>query len=324
MTVQQKINEKKKQINVLQKELQELEESQRAQNSFVMVYEKWFELTKSADLNFGELILLCKINSLTKNALGECTAKNKYFADLLKVSEDTIKNYIRHLKKVGLIESREKKAGLTTTTRFLSINIKRLEELLGEEGEVSTLPQGNPEEYDGEKDMSGRGKLTYENAKKVLVYREKDDAKIEDKRIKENSIDTAATAVPALMPEPTQTVSHELTELVFEMFTQKKRYSDIQAVTGLNFETIKQIIDNGKENRREKYMESANQEDDKRILQNDGTYGSYSKKNFEIHPDDCEHFYKVLTDEDGEFMFDKEFVKTWFCEELGWTGDLSQ
>lgn len=84
--IDSKIFNLRKEIAELQEELSRLGE-EKGSESFVMVYEKWFGLLEKADINYGELILLSKINSLMNNPLYACTAKAQ------KKIEECILNY---------------------------------------------------------------------------------------------------------------------------------------------------------------------------------------------------------------------------------------
>lgn len=55
------------------------------------------------ELKFAERLLYGEITALS-NTSGYCYAKNKYFAELYAVSNETISRWLSHLKKLGYIE----------------------------------------------------------------------------------------------------------------------------------------------------------------------------------------------------------------------------
>jgi hypothetical protein len=86
---------------------------------FVKVTEEWMKLTDTAKLNYGEVILLCKIASLSNNKDKACTASNDYFAALLCTTDRNVQRYLKSLKKAEVIKTFEKKQGMKTTTRYI-------------------------------------------------------------------------------------------------------------------------------------------------------------------------------------------------------------
>lgn len=76
-------------------------------------------LRKCGVKNGNEIILFCKILSLSKNQNGACTAGNEYLANVIGVSERSVQDYIRNLKKLGVIKTFEQKVGCKTTTRYI-------------------------------------------------------------------------------------------------------------------------------------------------------------------------------------------------------------
>ena len=98
--------------------------------SFVKVTEDWIKLTDTAKLNYGDIILLCKIDSLSNNEDKVCTASNAYFARLLCTTERNVQRYLEKLKKAELIKTFEQKEGMKTTTRYIYPQYKKIIDLI--------------------------------------------------------------------------------------------------------------------------------------------------------------------------------------------------
>ena len=96
------------------------------------------KLRKLGVKNGNEIILFSKILSLSNNEKGACTAGNEYFANILGVTERSIQDYIRNLKKVGAIKAYEQKIGCKTTTRFIYPQNISIED---EEGDEESFTQ---------------------------------------------------------------------------------------------------------------------------------------------------------------------------------------
>ena len=66
--------------------------------NIIQVKEDYFALTEIKGINYGQVCLLSKIESLSlKN--GKCTASNAYFASLLHTTERTIQRMLEDLRK---------------------------------------------------------------------------------------------------------------------------------------------------------------------------------------------------------------------------------
>ena len=104
--------------------------------SFVKVTEDWIKLTDTAKLNYGDIILLCKIDSLSNNKDKVCTASNAYFARLLCTTERNVQRYLEKLKKAELIKTFEQKEGMKTTTRYIYPQYKKIIDLIDEYDEA--------------------------------------------------------------------------------------------------------------------------------------------------------------------------------------------
>lgn len=94
------------------------------------------DLTPNAKLLYGEITALC-------NEKGYCWATNEYFADLYKVSERTITEWIKLLQNKGYIttslETKRYNDGTIKKIRFIHIEV-----LL--QNHVEVLPQNHIEE----------------------------------------------------------------------------------------------------------------------------------------------------------------------------------
>lgn len=100
--------------------------------SFVKLTEDWIKLIDIAKLNYGEVILLCKIVTLSENKDKVCTASNDYFARLMCTTERSIQRYIKELKDAEVIKTFEQKEGMKTTTRFIYLQLNKINELIKE------------------------------------------------------------------------------------------------------------------------------------------------------------------------------------------------
>ena len=155
--------------------------------SFVMVYDDWFTLVNSdkAGLSYGELLLLCKIHSLSlRDKKNGCTASNAYFAELMCTTDRNIRKYLKKLKDVGLIKTYEEKQGLTTTCRHIHIQYDVLDNLLKDMNNCSC----------GQEDSSG--------TIVPLVYEERNDCSSPAEQIgraAEQIGQTSGTIVPPII-----------------------------------------------------------------------------------------------------------------------------
>lgn len=102
--------------------------------SFIAVKERYIKLIKICNLNYGEILLLSKIESLSQNEKKACTASNDYFSDVLCTSKRNIQKYLERLKENQLIKPFEQKSGMKTTTRFLYVQYEHINMLLKETG----------------------------------------------------------------------------------------------------------------------------------------------------------------------------------------------
>ena len=124
--------------------------------SFVKVTEDWIKLTDTAKLNYGEVILLCKIATLSNNKDKACTASNAYFASLLCTTERNIERYISNMRKKELIKTFEQKEGMKTTTRYIYPQYNKIIELIEEyDKHHNTLPDNSVGCSDVPPDNSG-------------------------------------------------------------------------------------------------------------------------------------------------------------------------
>lgn len=100
---------------------------------YILVREKWIPLVEFANISYGELLLLSKIDSLSYNEQNQnkcCTASNKYFADVLHTSERNIQKYYKHLREKELIQTYEERKGNKTTARYTHVQHETINKLL--------------------------------------------------------------------------------------------------------------------------------------------------------------------------------------------------
>jgi len=104
------------------KEIQPEKEEEKKSTYYAIIPAKvrYADISSSAKLLYGEITALC-------NQKGYCWASNKYFADLYKVSNWSVSNWIRELRNVDFIyyevEDNYKRKIYLTDKRKLSINI---------------------------------------------------------------------------------------------------------------------------------------------------------------------------------------------------------
>lgn len=100
--------------------------------SFIKVEEKWMKLTNVTKINYGEILLLSKINSLCNNDNRACTASNAYFAKVLCTTERNIQRYLEKLKTENIVKTFEKREGMKTTTRYIYPQYEHINSLISE------------------------------------------------------------------------------------------------------------------------------------------------------------------------------------------------
>jgi len=102
--------------------------------NFIKVNKNWLVLLEkeTANMNYGEIMLLSEIDSLSYNEKHNeaCAASNAYFADLLCTDERTIKRYLKKMKDLEIIKTFEQRQGMKTTSRFIHINHDKINELI--------------------------------------------------------------------------------------------------------------------------------------------------------------------------------------------------
>ena len=84
---------------------------------YIELYDNWLKLIETANITYGELILMCAIHRIIEES-GDCLATNDYFSSLMHMSKRNVSTYINRLKSSGLI--------FTRTTRFRDGNARRI------------------------------------------------------------------------------------------------------------------------------------------------------------------------------------------------------
>ena len=172
--------------------------------SFVKLEEDWLKLTNTAKLNYGEVILLCKIASLSNNKDKACTASNEYFASMLCTTDRNVKRYLKNLKEAEVIKTFEKKQGMKTTTRYIYPQFDKIEDYIDEYDEMyedDTDDEEAGDENDTCSELAGdnfgksRGQFVSEQVTDLVKAGDNSDTLIrEEKRIKKNKRDNGANA----------------------------------------------------------------------------------------------------------------------------------
>ena len=160
--------------------------------SFIKVNDSWLKLIKETNINYGELILLCKIDTLSNNKDKCCTASNGYFADLLYTTERNIQKYLNKLKDNDLIKTYEIRKGMKTTSRMIYVQYKKINQLLTESDneEITNIAHeqldvcsDEPHEQSGNSTRTIRSEHTNDWVK---PHEQMDTPIKDEKRIKEN------------------------------------------------------------------------------------------------------------------------------------------
>lgn len=142
--------------------------------NFIKVNKNWLVLLEkeTANMNYGEIMLLSEIDSLSYNEKHNkaCAASNAYFADLLCTDERTIKRYLKKMKDLEIIKTFEQRQGMKTTSRFIHINHNKINELIA-----------------GDKNCQSKGQNLSEQVTKIVKAGDKNDTLIRNnKKEKEN------------------------------------------------------------------------------------------------------------------------------------------
>lgn len=162
--------------------------------SFVKVTEDWIKLTGVTNLNYGDVILLCKIDSLSNNKDKACTASNAYFARLLCTTERNVQRYLEKLKKAEVIKTFEQKEGMKTTTRYIYPQYKKIMDLIDEYDEAHDNSDTCSEEGHDNFGMSTRQNVSEHTTDLVKGHDSSDTQIREKKEIKENKREIGADA----------------------------------------------------------------------------------------------------------------------------------
>lgn len=99
----------------------------------------------------------------------------------------------------------------------------------------------------------------------------------------------------------------EIIDLVYVLFQTGTKYDEISVKTGLNNKQIFEIIEDGKLNN---FIPP--EERSKIIPLSDGVLSQYTTDDFIIDENDKDNMFIILTDENGDYSFHKDFVKEWF------------
>lgn len=120
--------------------------------------------------NYGEMLLLAKIITLSKNENKACTAGNEYLAKILCTTERNIQKYLKDLKEKELVKTFEKKEGVQTLIRYIYPQYKKLghEQMdTSSEGDEHLGKEGCP---NGSKDMNKRVKSDEQMDTHIIEY----------------------------------------------------------------------------------------------------------------------------------------------------------
>ena len=143
--------------------------------NFIKVNKNWLVLLEkeTANMNYGEIMLLSEIDSLSYNKKHNkaCAASNAYFADLLCTDERTIKRYLKKMKDLEIIKTFEQRQGMKTTSRFIHINHNKINELIA-----------------GDKNCQSKGQNLSEQVTKIVKAGDKNDTLIRNNKKEKESI----------------------------------------------------------------------------------------------------------------------------------------
>lgn len=189
--------------------------------SFVKLTEDYLKLTGTAKLNYGEVILLCKIVTLSSNEERACMACNGYFADVLCTTERNIQRYLKNLKNAEVIKTYEQRKGMMTTTRYIYPQYDKIESYI-EEYDKNHTPHDNSDAAHDNSDMcsseSGEPHDSFGSSTRQFVSEHTTDLVKphdesvtpirEEKRLKENNreseSETSSDSYPASQEVATQ------------------------------------------------------------------------------------------------------------------------
>ena len=93
-----------------------------------------YKVLRNKKLTITDKLIIGFVIGFTK---GKCSASNQYLAELLSVTERTIKNSTRKMEKLGVLKKENKYSGGRCLGKVMTIDLKNVHSLSGEKFSVS-------------------------------------------------------------------------------------------------------------------------------------------------------------------------------------------